>query len=238
MSWSLNEIEVLARKAARGSGMSWGLAEETGTAVRCLLVNGIDGPGLLAVLLDQFDGISHAKIAPADTDGIWDAPGGILCSINTCGSGQPRGPLDAPGGILCSINTGASLSDHAALLSDNGQVNLGRTAYPAFLIPFAQAIARHLDQVICLSWDNVLVYAAKTGVSVEGNLAALSLPETASVECRIAERSDGQLLGTSARAEISHDVAARLNSFAHRTYAPATDASRQSGAGAGLFDND
>ncbi|THF93305.1 MAG: DUF3726 domain-containing protein, partial [Sulfitobacter sp. SK025] len=30
MIYSLNEIEALSRKAARGAGMSWGLAEETG----------------------------------------------------------------------------------------------------------------------------------------------------------------------------------------------------------------
>ena len=30
MSWSLGEIEGLAKKATRGAGYSWGLAEEAG----------------------------------------------------------------------------------------------------------------------------------------------------------------------------------------------------------------
>ncbi|WP_172978117.1 DUF3726 domain-containing protein [Roseovarius sp. THAF27] len=34
MTWSLNEIEALARKPTRGAGYPWGLAEETGRAAR------------------------------------------------------------------------------------------------------------------------------------------------------------------------------------------------------------
>ena len=34
MSHSLGEVEALARKAARGGGYSWGMAEEAGFAVR------------------------------------------------------------------------------------------------------------------------------------------------------------------------------------------------------------
>ena len=36
MSWSLSEIGALATKAARGSGMDWGLADEAGYAVKWL----------------------------------------------------------------------------------------------------------------------------------------------------------------------------------------------------------
>ena len=33
ISWSLGETAALATKAARGAGMPWGLADETGVAV-------------------------------------------------------------------------------------------------------------------------------------------------------------------------------------------------------------
>ena len=36
MSYSLNEYEALALRAARGAGLSWGLAEEAGKAVKIL----------------------------------------------------------------------------------------------------------------------------------------------------------------------------------------------------------
>ena len=38
MTWSLNEIESLAKKAARGAGLDWGLAEEAGKTTRCWVI--------------------------------------------------------------------------------------------------------------------------------------------------------------------------------------------------------
>ena len=38
MHASLNEIESLCKKAARGAGMSWGLAEEAGKAAKWLFI--------------------------------------------------------------------------------------------------------------------------------------------------------------------------------------------------------
>lgn len=42
-SWSLGETAALATKAARGAGMPWGLADETGFAVSWLHARGIAG---------------------------------------------------------------------------------------------------------------------------------------------------------------------------------------------------
>ncbi len=48
---SLNEIEALTAKAARGAGLSWGLSEDTGKAARWLAACGSDwAPGLVALL--------------------------------------------------------------------------------------------------------------------------------------------------------------------------------------------
>ena len=47
ISWSLGETAALATRAARGAGMPWGLADETGVAVSWLHVHGI--PGLAAL---------------------------------------------------------------------------------------------------------------------------------------------------------------------------------------------
>ena len=47
ISWSLGETAALATKAARGAGMPWGLADETGLAVSWLQARGI--PGLSAL---------------------------------------------------------------------------------------------------------------------------------------------------------------------------------------------
>ena len=47
ISWSLGETEALATKAARGAGMPWGLADETGGAVSWLQARSL--PGLAAL---------------------------------------------------------------------------------------------------------------------------------------------------------------------------------------------
>ncbi len=48
---SLSEIDALARKAARGAGCPWGLAEEAGKAARWIAGYGLPGPEALASLL-------------------------------------------------------------------------------------------------------------------------------------------------------------------------------------------
>ena len=48
---SLNEVEGLAAKAARGAGLPWGLCDDTGKCARWLASNGCDwAPSLLALL--------------------------------------------------------------------------------------------------------------------------------------------------------------------------------------------
>lgn len=55
MSWSLIEIETLARKAAKGGGYSWGQAEDAGRAVRWLCARGLPGADSLLALLQWRD---------------------------------------------------------------------------------------------------------------------------------------------------------------------------------------
>ncbi|HVI89934.1 MAG TPA: DUF3726 domain-containing protein [Dongiaceae bacterium] len=48
---SLNEIEIESRKAARGAGLAWGLAEEAGHAIAWLAERGVNAlPALLETL--------------------------------------------------------------------------------------------------------------------------------------------------------------------------------------------
>lgn len=50
---SLNEVEGLARLAARGGGLSWGLADDAGRSARWLAAHGVDWATSLLALLDQ-----------------------------------------------------------------------------------------------------------------------------------------------------------------------------------------
>lgn len=55
MSFALNEVEATAKKASRGAGYSWGLAEEAGKATRWLCGQGLDGVAILATALSRPD---------------------------------------------------------------------------------------------------------------------------------------------------------------------------------------
>ena len=205
MSFSLNEVDATARKAARGAGYSWGLAEEAGKATRWLCAQGLDGCAALAALLQE-----PRPETPTRKGAIWSGPG-----------------------ALCPLATGAALSDFAADLA-NGPIRLVEVAHPQLLLPFAAGAARHLGTVLTLSCDTLTARTDGAGL----DLATIPVPPgTSDVTVSIG----GAMAGTRAKhTRATSDPAdwETLTGFAARTYAPATDASRRLGAGAGLSDND
>ncbi len=211
MSLSLNEVEALTKKAARGAGYTWGLAEEAAKATRWLCARDLDGCEALADLLVGQDGLETLAGAPV-TGPSWASREGRLCPIAT----------------------GCALSDDAERL-DGGGLRLETVARPILLAPFAGSCARHLETGIALNWGNVCVSTDGDALFVEGD------PET---ECATVTVSVGVQLGSGkpqavcSRARPNSDAQATLERFAHRTYAPATEASRLTGAGAGVSDND
>lgn len=130
MHASLNEIESLCKKAARGAGMSWGLAEEAGKAAKWLSAHGLDGPQVIAGQLRRDDGVVYSELAPVIGAGAWHGASAALCPLIT----------------------GAALSDHAYLLGSHGQILLNDVASPQLLIPFVSAMARRLKAPVELSW--------------------------------------------------------------------------------------
>ena len=128
MKLSLNEIEATAKRAARGAGYPWGLAEEASKATRWLCFRGFDGMAALAVLLDQGLAVSEDH-RPLTTDKIW------------------RGEAD-----LCPLATGAFLSDSAKRLR-SGPVTMQRVAIPLFILPFAANAASQLKCCVRIEID-------------------------------------------------------------------------------------
>jgi len=205
MSFSLNEVEATARKAARGAGYSWGLAEEAGKATRWLCAQGLDGCASLAALLQE---PRHA--IPQLNPGIWSAPG-----------------------VLCPLVTGAALSDFAAQLTE-GPIRIVDVAHPQLLLPFAAGTARQMGTVLTLACDDLVAHTDGAGVDL---IRIPSPPGTSDVTVSM----DGTMTGAlpkQTRATPDPAIWDVLTAFAARTYAPATDASRRLGAGAGLSDND
>lgn len=213
MSYALNEVEALAKRAVRGAGMSWGIAEEAAKATRWLCRNGIDGAGLLSALLDHIQGKTEQDLRPAGTSGVWRA-------------------VDAA--HLCPFLAGAALSDCAAKLK-GAPIAMQQVSFPALLLPFMASAAAQLDCVLTLECD-------AGSASTDGNLLALTddallQAASADVVIRIVGLT-GETLSQVNRAIPAPEAWDTLNTYAHNTYAPATEASRLAGAGAGLSDND
>ncbi len=209
MSFSLNEVEVTAKRAARGAGYPWGLAEEAGKATRWLCANGQDGIAELMRLLNLGLAASPASHSPKGLTEIWAS--------------------DAP---LCPLATGALLSDCARSLP-GGRIEMKQVANPVFLLPFAAGASRVLGSTVTVECDGQIAVVDGKCLSV-----ADRFPATAT---QITVRVGGDMTiphPRQTRAAPDPDIWVRLNRFAHRTYAPATEESRKLGAGSGLSDND
>lgn len=209
MSFSLNEVEAIAKRAAKGAGYSWGLAEEAAKATRWLCSAGIDG---IALLVQTLNAGFAAELRRHSADVIEDA----WCSE----------------GALCPLMTGSMVSDHAANLK-HAPLTLINVAVPLFLLPFAAQSAMQLDAAIALDIDG---HTLRTdGKTCEHPGAG---PDHAKEVVICISKTPPKAIPEHTRATPSAQTWAELNSFAHRTYAPATEASRLLGAGSGLSDND
>ncbi len=214
--YSLNEIDAYARRAARGAGMAWGLAEETGRATRWLSARGMPGVALLVALLTRNDGREYATLAPLTGPASWRSGGEWLCPI-------------------C---TGAAIEDRAAALAGQLPLALERIAAPLFLAPFLAQAAAASGDGYALRWPGAcLRVGATTWEIVENVDDALLADEAASVNIERCA-SPRQSMTVSPATELDTALWARLAAFAQRTYVPASEVSRVRGAGATGSDND
>ena len=209
MTFSLNEVAAVAKKAARGAGYSWGLAEEAGTATKWLSSHGFDGCGALAALLRCVDSVGLVALRPILRGNSWSAEAGKMCSLSA----------------------GTTLADSAAFHSGE-DVTMKNVVAPLMLAPFASDVARRIAHSVSLNWSDSRLIT--NGFSVSGVAGTHSTADvTVSFDARL-----GDPLELQTRASPSSRDWKILNAFAERTYAPATDASRLKGAGADASDND
>ncbi|MFK7939948.1 MAG: DUF3726 domain-containing protein [Roseovarius sp.] len=216
MSWSLSEIEGLARKAAKGAGYAWGMAEEAGKSVRFLCAAGLPGAEALAGLLQLNDTRDYAAYCPDCTQDIWSAR---------------TGPL-------CPVVTGAALCDRATELGKGTTITLKSTSFPLLLLPAIASASDLADAPLSLQWNGLRMTRADRETWIETTAQAQNPAEKSDITITRSTSNSGTRVRRGYRGEIAPDVTEILNVFAHRTYAPDTPESRLSGAGAGLTDND
>jgi hypothetical protein len=216
-SLSRNEVASLCMKAARGAGMSWGLAEEAGFAAAWLVQHGINGPSHLYAHLDQAQGRPWGDLCPTVSPGAWEAPAGRA---------------------LCPIALGATLCDYAELpegIKAGSSLEIGKVDHPVLLIPFLAVIAASNDLLIDIVWTGGMVSLggrSDTLMHAAHALAGQQVPIT------LTARSGKPQVATPGKVpKISAEIIAALNTLAMRTTVPSSESSR-AGAGSTTTDND
>jgi hypothetical protein len=213
---SLNEVESLSLKAARGAGMSWGLAEEAAHAARWLAACGWAWDRSLVALLERREQIAAPMLTGHD----------IRSSRE--------------GFAICPIHAGAAMAD---LLHVDESVTLYDLLSPIWLVPFAyRRIAEHRS--VELTWIGGVCSISVVGVVGAEALGTQDAPLgwiRVELKTDISSPDVARPFTLPAiPAGIQADPAAwaALEQWAARTYVPASLQSRLAGAGAGLSDND
>jgi hypothetical protein len=213
---SLNEIDVSAKRAARGIGMSWGLAEETGRAARFLCARRLPGIDVLVPLLRAEDGAPAAKLAPLTGGGEWRARGSFVCPIMT----------------------GAALADDGARAVSHTAIRLKTVHSPLFLVPFLAGLARQQGRAVRCQWPDADVLCGTDGeVAVSGDLRAAA-PVSVDIAFGLQQFAGEIVHEVLEPVDVEDGLWRDLQALAARTYVPASEHSRLAGAGAGLSDND
>jgi len=218
MTPALNEIESMVLKAARGAGLTWGLAEEMAQAARFLADHGFDWAAPVVDCLAEVDRQRGEVPPPIECDGTW-IPAGT----------EPLSPA------LC----GPLLSDLAGTITIDKPLRFGRMAEPLLLLPFAGRSAERLHCQFRLAWPGAdftcsgsgLWCAPEIDLPTEVEKVVFSLDEAAIPATRRIDRG-------LERQPIADHLRRQLEAWVHRTYVPASLESRLAGAGAGLTDND
>ena len=202
MTFSLNEVEVTSKKATRGAGYSWGLAEEAGKATRWLCARELDGCGALVALLTKTDGIANMQVTPDTHQMVWQTKGSFLCAVMT----------------------GCCVSDLAE--RDDPTFRFGPIIAPLLVLPFVATVAQVRQCNMRVSWPGGSAVTDGERINMTGTIPDFvtdMLIEVGGVIKAVAQ--------VKSRALPDPAAWARLHAFAHRTYAPATEESRRKGAG-------
>lgn len=155
------------------------------------------------------------------------ATDGVPCEeLRPVSTDAPRWQAERP---MCPILVGAYISDLGEL---SREVQLREVHSPLLLVPFCLLA---FDNVV-FDWSDCTIRTSEEGLHVDGapNAAVADQVSIAAGE-PAAEATQRWQPGA---VDIADEIWEALSAFAHRTYVPATEASRLKGAGAGLTDND
>ena len=204
-----NELRAHAVKAARGLGYDWGRAKYIGEAILRAQRHGLNGLESFLALIDNLN----------------TGPSQLTHTMLRSGSTVS----------LNAIDLGVSMADALALLEFQKPTSFIVRGCPLFLGLLCYGLtgsnrALHVvvDTASCIIQDNsIIMLANKPGHIAHQGLCSITACTPSKVN-----------YASMSRFELDNNQARLLDQFASRVYAPATEISRLSGAGAGLQDND
>jgi hypothetical protein len=205
---TMPEISALCLRAARGAGLSWGMAEECAHAATWLAARDFDWAD---AVLYQLETPSGRQVRPA----------------------VDRWHADTP---VCALHVGVALSDFATLPEGPGSdgVCLGQVSGPLMLVPFAARASQLLGSTLEITLDGS-PWLQVSGDTVQIHVAENSNLTVAEVSVFPALPHHHPPMQTASQnAIISHDQLLRLDSLALKMTVPSSAVSAK-GAGA---DND
>lgn len=136
-------------------------------------------------------------------------------------------------GSCCLAAVGASAFD-LLVAKPSRPVEFTEVAHPMLLLGLAAAAAERTGWTFRLASGD----GSSVDVNPQESAASTSLPDPVVITVLSATRSDEPPVVSFLPVDVDDEAFSRLSVLAARTYVPATEASRLSGAGAGLTDND
>ena len=127
---TLSEIDTTSKRATRGAGFSWGIAEEVGKNMRLLELYGLPGIKNLNKFLKDYKKKQFQKIT--------------LISETNYASKNP----------FCPITLGTNFIDQVNLLDKKLNIQISNLAFPILFIPFVSRASEIVGKKIFLKVDD------------------------------------------------------------------------------------
>jgi Protein of unknown function (DUF3726) len=211
---SLNEVESTALKAARGAGLPWGTAEETGRAARWLAARELPwAASLVSILEDTQEGrIAGIEPGQADTQALCPIRAGIhICDFVCLQSGFTFQGVVHPLWLLPFMD--------AAVVIAGKPIEMRWPGGTVVITP-GQSFGPMGRSVLELA----RIWQSDVAVEVKAAAPSAQAPKPSP------KPFEGSVVDPASWRGLQR--------FERLTYVPASDISRLAGAGAGLKDND
>ncbi len=188
---SFYETGVLARRATRGAGYDWGLAEEATFAAGWLCDYGVDGADVLSRYFHRVDGqaVASRAVRAWPSGDVWEG--------------------DAFGNLpLCPLCLGAALSDFG-LPSGVEKVVISKVYAPVLLLPFIANLPAEDGKIWTIEGDITDDINPVRVVIIRADAKDLSAKGSVAKKPRYPQKEDAFLLELAQRTYVPESEASR-----------------------------